>query len=91
MKYLYGEEVKYEYDLLKLEDFELLQAFSCGNEKLDYYIHCELIHNEQIDTEDGLPFKVWNKDTGEIIAVFSIIWNSGGNRKLYSYSSCNKN
>lgn len=50
VKYLYGEEV--EYDLLKLEDFELLQAFSCGNEKLNYYIHCELIHNEQIDTED---------------------------------------
>ena len=59
VKYLYGEEVKYEYDLLKLEDFELLQAFSCGNEKLDYYIHCELIHNEQIDTEDGLPFKLF--------------------------------
>ena len=72
VKYLYGEEVKYEYDLLKLEDFELLQAFSCGNEKLDYYIHWVLIHNEQIDTEDGLPFKVWNKDTGEIIAVFSL-------------------
>lgn len=72
MTYLYGEEVNYKYDLLKLEDLKLLQAFSCGNKKLDHYIHDELIHNGQIDTEDGLPFKVWNEDTGEIIAVFSL-------------------
>ena len=46
-----------------------MTGFQMGNDlykKLDYYIHCELIHNEQIDTEDGLPFKVWNKDTGEL-------------------------
>lgn len=72
VKYLYGEEVKYDHDLLKLEDFKSLQAFSCENKKLDNYIHHELIRNNYIDTEDGLPFKVWNKDTGEIIAVFSL-------------------
>ena len=33
MGYLYGEVIKYEYDLIKAEDYELLQAFSCGNEK----------------------------------------------------------
>ena len=72
MKYLYGEEIEYEYDLLKPEDYDKLQAFSCGNKNLDYYIHKELIRNDEVDTEDGLPFKVWDKETGEIIAIFSL-------------------
>ena len=29
MKYLFGDEVKYEYDLVKPEDDDKLQAFSC--------------------------------------------------------------
>ena len=30
MKYLYGEEIEYKYDLVKPEDSDKLQAFSCG-------------------------------------------------------------
>ena len=72
MKYLYGDEVKYKYDLIMPEDNKKLQAFSCGNEKLDSYIQKELISNGSVDTDDGLPFKVWSIKTGEIIAVFSL-------------------
>ena len=72
MNYLYGEEIEYEYKLLKPEDYDKLQAFSCNNKKLDFYIQKELIRNGEVDTEDGLPFKVWNKETGEIIGIFSL-------------------
>lgn len=72
MKYLYGEEVKYKYDLIKPEDKSKLQAFSCGNNKLDMYIQQELIMDGVVDTDDGLPFKVWDVNTGEIISVFSL-------------------
>lgn len=83
MKYLYGEEVKYEYDLIKPEDKEKLRAFSCGNKKLDEYIQDGLITDGIIDTEDGLPFKVWDTNTGDIISVFSlatsgIVWKLDG-------------
>ena len=30
MNYLYGEEIEYEYKLLKPEDYDKLQAFSCN-------------------------------------------------------------
>lgn len=72
MKYLFGDEVKYEYDLVKPEDDDKLQAFSCGNEQLDYYIQKEMIINGIVDADDGLPFKVWDIKTGDIIAVFSL-------------------
>ena len=72
MNYLYGEEIEYEYKLLKPEDYDKLQDFSCNNKKLDFYIQKELIRNGEVDTEDGLPFKVWNKETGEIIGIFSL-------------------
>lgn len=72
MKYEYGEEVDYKYDLIEPEDMEKLQAFSCGNQKLDTYIHEELFVNGMVDTEDGLPFKVWDVNTGEVFAVFSL-------------------
>ena len=72
MKYMYGDEVDYTYDLIKPEDFDKLQAFSCGNVKLDRYIHNELISDGIVDTEDGLPFKVWDVHTGDIFAVFSL-------------------
>lgn len=72
MKYVYGEEIEYKYDLVKPEDRDKLQAFSCGNEKLDAYIQKELITNGIVDTDDGLPFKVWDVKTGEIFAVFSL-------------------
>ena len=56
MNYLYGEEIEYEYKLLKPEDYDKLQAFSCNYKKLDFYIQKELIRNGEVDTEDGLPF-----------------------------------
>lgn len=69
MGYLYGEEIKYEYDLIKPEDYELLQAFSCGNEKMDHFIHDEMIKDGIVDSDDGLPFKVWNSEKREVFAV----------------------
>ncbi len=72
MKYLYGEEVEYKYDLIKPEDRVKLQAFSCGNQKLDAYIQEGLIMKGKVDTDVGLPFKVWDVNTGEILAVFSL-------------------
>ena len=67
MKYWFGDEVKYEYDLIKPEDNDKLQAFSFGNEQLDYYIQKEMIINGIVDADDGLPFKVWGIKTGDII------------------------
>lgn len=72
MSHVYGEEIKYECDLLKPEDYDALQAFSCGNVRLDSYIHKDLISHGYVDTEDGLPFKVWNVENGKIISVFSL-------------------
>ena len=72
MAYRYGEEIAYEYYLIRPGDFNALQAFSCGNEKLDKFIHEELIVNGEINIEDGLPFKVENEATGEIIGVVSL-------------------
>lgn len=46
--YLYGEQIEYEIDLVKPEDYKLLQAFSCGNEQLDNFIHNELIQNKEV-------------------------------------------
>ncbi len=72
MKYLFGEDVKYKYDLVKPEDVDNLQAFSCGNEKLDYFIKEEMFDDDGVNADDGLPFKVWDTKTGDIIAVFSL-------------------
>lgn len=72
MAYKYGEEIAYEYHLIRPGDFNALQAFSCGNEKLDNFIHEELIVNGEVNIEDGLPFKVENKATREIIGVVSL-------------------
>ena len=67
MKYMFGEQVKYKYELIKPEDNIKLQAFSCGNKQLDYYIQKEMIVGGIIDTDDGLSFKVWDINTGDII------------------------
>ena len=44
--YMYGEEIRYKLELIEPEDYEKLQAFSCGNEPLDKFIHDELIEDE---------------------------------------------
>lgn len=72
MKYIYGEDIKYGYDLIKPNDFEKLQIFTCGNNALDKYIHNELISNNVVNSNDGLPFKVWDNFNNEIIAIFSL-------------------
>lgn len=72
MAYKYGEEIAYEYHLIRPGDCSALQAFSCGNEKLDHFIHNELIVNGEVNTEDGLPFKVEDVLTREIIGVVSL-------------------
>ncbi|MCQ2548500.1 MAG: hypothetical protein MJ134_00530 [Lachnospiraceae bacterium] len=72
MKDLYGENIEYKYDLIKPEDINLIQAFSCGNENLDRYIQKELIINNDVDTTDGLPYKVVDLNTNEIIGIFSL-------------------
>lgn len=72
MEYLYGEEVEYKIDIIKPEDLEILQAFSCDNEQLDRYIHKEMISDGEVDTSDGLPFKFTDEKTGKIISVFSL-------------------
>lgn len=72
MAYKYGEEIAYEYHLIRPGDVNALQAFSCGNEKLDTFIHEELIVNGGVNIEDGLPFKIEDTATREIIGVVSI-------------------
>lgn len=65
--YTYGEEVKYEKSLLTLEDYDMLQAFWCGNQKLD-----QIIHTELLDNDDGLAFKIVDMALGKIIAIVSL-------------------
>ena len=33
--YKYGEEISYDFSLLRVEDFNNLQLFTCGNKRLD--------------------------------------------------------
>lgn len=43
--YKYGEEISYNFELLKADDFESLQLFQCGNEPLDNHIRSGVIEN----------------------------------------------
>ena len=65
-EYQYGE--RYDIDLVKPEDYKLLQAFSCGNEQLVYFIHSELIQNNEVDSEDGLAYKIFMRKM-DVLAV----------------------
>ncbi len=85
MNYQYGEEISYDYELIKPEDAKRLQAFSCGNNKLDLYIHNELIKGGEVDIEEGLPFKVVDLDTSKIIGIVSLA-ASGIIYKVGSYT-----
>ena len=46
--YKYGEEISFSFNLLKVEDYEDLQPFTCGNQKLDNHIHNDIIWNNEI-------------------------------------------
>lgn len=41
--YNYGEEISYNFDLLKVEDYDNLQPFECTNERLDRHIKQDVI------------------------------------------------
>lgn len=68
----YGEEISYDFNLLKVEDYDDLQPFTCGNEKLDLHIHRDIIKEGQIVDEDGLYFVCRDLSTHKIIAVASL-------------------
>ena len=85
MKYIYGEEVRYKHDLVRPEDFDKLQAFSCGNSRMDDYIRHGLICNQVVDVSDALPYKVYDEKDGEIIAIYSLA-SSGIIVKLDNYT-----
>ena len=74
--YKYANEIEYDFLLLKPEDYDKLQAFSCGNDVLDQYIQRDVIrkHNGSfsVDNRDGLHFKVQDKKTGEILGFVSL-------------------
>mgnify|MGYP000325302261 CR=1 FL=1 len=72
MIYSFGNKISYNYTLLRPEDYDKLQVFSCGNTKLDSYFHNELITNNTVNTDDGLTYKVYNSDTGDIIGIVSL-------------------
>lgn len=70
--YRYGEEISYDFKLLKVEDYEDLQPFTCSNKKLDAHIHRDVIKNNEIVDEDGLYFVFKDTDENKIIAVTSL-------------------
>lgn len=40
---MYGNDIQYEIELIKPDDYNKIQAFSCGNMKMDHFYHEELI------------------------------------------------
>lgn len=83
--YKYGEEISYDFDLLKVEDGDSLQLFTCGNERLDKHIRNEVIKNGVVMNEDGLYFKFIDSNTKKIIAVVSLA-SSGIIYKVSNYT-----
>lgn len=76
ISYNYAEEVSYSFEMLKSEDYEKLQAFSCGNDALDRFIHEDVIIKNtrgfEVKSEDGLHFKIENTESKEIIGFVSL-------------------
>ena len=64
--YKYGEEISFSFILLKVEDYEDLQPFTCGNQKLDNHIHNDIIWNNEIIDNDGLYFVFRDENTNKI-------------------------
>ena len=46
--YKYGEAVSYRFELLRADDYDDLQLFQCGNEKLNNHIKSGVIQNDMI-------------------------------------------
>lgn len=70
--YKYGEEISYDFDLLRVEDYDDLQPFTCGNKQLDNHIHNGIIKKNTIVDEDGLYFVMREKNKNTIVAVVSL-------------------
>lgn len=70
--YKYGEEISYDFNLLKVEDYDDLQLFTCGNSKLDAHIQKCVVQNEEIVDEDGLYFVFRDLSNNKIIAIVSL-------------------
>ena len=69
-KYKFGKEVEYsELTIIKPEDKNKLQAFCCGNDILDHYIHEEIFEDKDAQ---GLHFIVTDKKTGDVICFVSL-------------------
>ena len=68
----YGEEISFDFNLLKVEDYDDLQPFVCNNKKLDDHIHNGIIQNGEIIDEDGLYFVFRNTMSKEIVAIVSL-------------------
>lgn len=83
--YKYGEEISYDFDLLKVEDDASLQLFTCGNERLDHHIRNDVIKNGEVVNEDGLYFKFVDLNTNKIIAIVSLA-SSGIIYKVSNYT-----
>ena len=71
-EYKYGEEVEYEFVLLKDCDGHKLKKFDCGNVKLNSFIQNDIIQENAVVNEDGLMFKAEDKKTGDIVAIVSL-------------------
>lgn len=72
-EYKYGEEVEYEFVLLKDCDGHKLKKFDCGNVKLNSFIQNDIIQENAVVNEDGLMFKAEDKKTSDIIAIVSLV------------------
>ena len=71
-EYKYGKEVKFALKLLEYYDKEEVEKFSCGNKRLDDYIHQEIFCGNEVLNEDGLIFKVEDMENETIIALVSL-------------------
>ncbi len=83
--YRYGEEISYNFKLLRVEDRADLQLFTCGNQRLDNHIRNDVIGKNEIVDEDGLYFICRDIETNDIIAVFSLA-SSGIIYKVDNYT-----
>ncbi len=68
----YGEQIDYAIDLLTYEDKDKIINFECGKAPLDKYITQDIFSDGVLHCEDGLHYKVFDKDSGEIIGFVSL-------------------
>jgi len=68
---MYGEDIKWELELLAHKHRDMLCAFSCGNkEELDGVN--DFIRNKALGAHDCTSFVLVNTETEDIIAIYSL-------------------